>query len=84
MANEAGRAVKAISGCSEQVVDAVNSISAALEQQNAANHEIAINVADMATMSEKNTFAVQQVAQDSKLLQESSNSLQATVDQFKL
>jgi methyl-accepting chemotaxis protein len=84
MANEAGRAVNEISGCSEQVVDAVNSISAALEQQNAANHEIAINVADMAVMSEKNTFAVQQVAQASRQLQESSSSLQATVDLFKL
>lgn len=84
MASEAGRAVNEISGCSEQVVDAVNSISAVLEQQNAANHEIAINVANMATMSEKNTFAVQQVAQASRQLQESSNSLQATVDLFKL
>lgn len=84
MASEAGRAVRQISGCSEQVVDAVNSISAALDQQNAANQEIALNVANMATMSGKNTFAVQQVAQASRELQESSNSLQATVDLFKL
>ncbi|NWB84322.1 Cache 3/Cache 2 fusion domain-containing protein [Pseudomonas gingeri] len=84
MASEAGHAVHEISGYSEQVVDAVNSISAALEQQNAANHEIAVNVADMAIMSEKNTFAIQQVALASRQLQASSNSLQATVDLFKL
>ncbi|WP_213941779.1 methyl-accepting chemotaxis protein [Pseudomonas sp. dw_612] len=84
MAGAAGRAVMDIRGCSEQVVDAVNSISAALEQQNAANHEIAVNVANMAEMSEKNTFAVQQVAQASRQLQASSNSLRATVDLFKL
>lgn len=84
MAGEAGRAMSEISGGSEQVVDAVNSISAALQQQGAASNLIAANVENIAAMSEKNVFAIQDVAKASGLLQESANSLQAAVRLFRM
>ena len=84
MAVEAGQAMSEISSGSEQVVDAVNSISAALQQQSTASNLIAASVEHIAGMSEKNANAVQDVARASGQLQESANSLQAAVKLFRI
>ena len=84
MAAEAGRAMSEIGSGSEQVVDAVNSISAALQQQSTASNLIAASVEHIAGMSEKNAIAVQDVAKASGQLQESANALQAAVKLFRM
>ncbi|WP_435626803.1 methyl-accepting chemotaxis protein [Candidatus Ferrigenium straubiae] len=84
MAGEAGLAMGEISSGSERVVDAVNSISAALQQQSSSSGLIASNVEKIATMSEQNALAIQDVAQASAQLRESANSLQAAVARFRV
>lgn len=84
MAEEAGRAMKEISGGSARVVEAVNGISAALVEQSASSNLIAANVENIATMSERNATAVRDVAQASGLLQDSANSLQQAVMRFRI
>ncbi|MDO8464188.1 MAG: methyl-accepting chemotaxis protein [Gallionella sp.] len=84
MAGEAGVAMGEISSGSERVVDAVNSISAALQQQSASSGLIASNVEKIATMSEQNAIAIQDVANASAQLRESASSLQAAVAQFRV
>jgi len=84
MAEGAGRAMSEISGGAKRVVDAVNSISAALLEQSASSSLIAANVENIATMSEKNAAAIQDVAQASGLMRESASSLQAAIAQFRL
>ena len=84
MAGEAGLAMGEISSGSDRVVDAVNSISAALQQQSASSGLIASNVEKIATMSEQNAVAIQDVANASAQLRESANSLQAAVAQFRV
>jgi methyl-accepting chemotaxis protein len=84
MASEAGRAMSEISDGSVRVEDAVNAISAALQQQSAASNLIAANVATIATMTEKNALAVKDVAEASGELQESASSLQAAVKLFRM
>jgi methyl-accepting chemotaxis protein len=84
MAGEAGKAMGEISSGSARVVDAVNSISAALQQQSASSGLIASNVEKIATMSEQNAVAIQDVANASTQLRESADSLQAAVAQFRI
>ncbi|MBI5923027.1 MAG: Cache 3/Cache 2 fusion domain-containing protein [Betaproteobacteria bacterium] len=84
MASEAGRAMSEISDGSDQVVDTVNGISVALQQQSTASNLIATNVENIAGMSEKNAYAIQDVAKASGQLQESANSLQAAVKLFRV
>jgi len=84
MAGEAGKAMGEISSGSERVVDAVNSISAALQQQSSSSGLIASNVEKIATMSEQNAIAIQDVANASAQLRESADSLQAAVAQFRI
>jgi len=84
MAGEAGLAMSEIGRGSERVVDAVNSISAGLQQQSASSGLIASNVEKIAAMSEQNTIAIQDVANASAQLRESADSLQAAVAQFRI
>jgi methyl-accepting chemotaxis protein len=84
MAGEAGRSMGEISRGSERVVDAVNSISAALQQQSASSGLIASNVEKIASMSEQNAIAIQDVANASDQLRASAGSLQAAVAQFRI
>ncbi|MCE5182269.1 MAG: methyl-accepting chemotaxis protein [Betaproteobacteria bacterium] len=84
MAGEAALAMSEIARGSGQVVDAVNSISAGLQQQSASSGLIASNVERIAAMSEQNAIAIQDVANASAQLSESAGSLQAAVAQFRI
>jgi len=84
MAEEAGRAMGEISGGSERVVDAINSISAALRQQSSTSTLIAENVEKIAAMSDRNATAVKEVAAASDELQTSADSLQSAVAKFRI
>ncbi|OGS99041.1 MAG: hypothetical protein A3H99_07365 [Gallionellales bacterium RIFCSPLOWO2_02_FULL_59_110] len=84
MAGEAGLAMGEIGSGSDRVVDAVNSISAALQQQSSSSGLIAANVEKIATMSEQNAIAIQNVADASAQLRESAGSLQEAVARFRI
>ncbi|HEY6895878.1 MAG TPA: Cache 3/Cache 2 fusion domain-containing protein [Rhodocyclaceae bacterium] len=84
IAGEAGTAMAEISGGSDRVVHAVNDIFAALREQTTTSGQLAINVQDIATMSEKNAKNIEDVANAADHLRQSANLLQGAVARFRV
>jgi methyl-accepting chemotaxis protein len=84
IATQAGDAINEIKLGSSQVVDVVNDISAALNEQNNANNAVASHVEEVADMTQENNKAANQAAHAAMHLERLAGDMRAIVGQFKL
>ena len=84
LAGSAGTAIQEIQSGAKQVVDEVNSISSALREQSVASNDLAIRVEQIAQMSERNSSSAQESAQAAASLRGLSETMQQTIQQFKI
>ena len=84
MSQQAGSSITQVREGSEQVVMIVNEISSALREQSIASNEMAVNVEQIAQMSESNSTAVDSVAQTAGALEQMAGELQQEISHFRL
>ena len=84
LAGQAGEAINGIKGAVDQVVRAVNEMSAALTEQAESNRENMLKVASIARLSEENSNAFEDTARTVHHLDELARNLGNLVGQFKV
>ncbi|MBS4095863.1 MAG: methyl-accepting chemotaxis protein [Sulfuricella sp.] len=83
-ARSAGNAITQIKQGAEQVLDVVNDISAALDQQSSASQDISGHVERVAQMSEENSAAAHQSADAARHLEELARAMRTSVSRFRI
>lgn len=83
-AGQAGEAVMQMNNGSQRVLDTINDISAALQQQSAASNEIAQNVERIAQMADENNAAVEETSRTAQYLESLATDLHGTVGRFRV
>jgi len=84
LTQKAGNSISEIKSGAQQVLQAVNEISIAMQKESAASSEITSNIEEIARMSQQNNIAIQATTQTAKNLEKLSDSLQSAVGHFKL
>ncbi len=79
-----GAAMAEINTGAISVLNGVEDILAALKEQSAASHDIAVNVERVAQMSEQNNFALEEVSAAAKCLREQVVELDKSIEHFKI
>ena len=77
-------AMDSIHEAAEYACNGVDAIAGSVKEQNAASTDIAKNVANIASMAEENTVAVQLNAQAAKHLEELANGLEMSISKFRV
>ncbi|MDE1942820.1 MAG: methyl-accepting chemotaxis protein [Betaproteobacteria bacterium] len=80
----AGESMANIRDGARKVVSAVNEISNALQEQTAAGNDVAKGVEQIALLADNNFMTVKDIVQTAENLSRLANSLQDTMDQFKV
>jgi len=83
LADGAGESITQIHSHTHSVIDAVNTMSVALEQQRVASSDIALRVEKVASMSEETHAAAQTTTQATHQLEALSRNLRMAVSHFK-
>jgi methyl-accepting chemotaxis protein len=83
MANRAGDSMSQIRDGANRVISAVSEISAALREQSTASSEVAQKVELIARMTEENSAAAHEIADEARLLETLSGELKNAVSRFK-
>lgn len=84
IAHKAGEAINQIRLGSSKVVSVVNSISAALNEQNSASGDIALHVDQVAQMAENNNLTAEQTAKSALQLEDLATAMRSLIGQFRL
>lgn len=84
LAEKAGDSLKEIIVGAEQVVDIVNQVAAASEEQSSAAEQISKNIEAISTVTQESASGIQQIAHASEDLNRLTLNLQELVAQFKL
>ena len=82
-AHQAGKSMVTIRQGAQQVLDSVNEITAALQEQSDAGGQVAQGVESIARMADENCSAVSEIAATAERLAQMANTLQESVNQFK-
>ena len=82
-AHQAGLSMADIRSGAQEVLVAVNEISAALGEQSSAGGQVAHGVESIAQMADTNSIAVAEIAETAERLAQLANSLQESINQFK-
>jgi len=84
LANQAHSSIIDIKTEASRVVEVVDGISHSLQEQSAANNQIARNVENIAQMTVENSCSVQETASATQHLEGMASSLQAAVSHFRV
>ncbi len=84
MANKAGESLKEIIRASNKVVDDVNQIASASEEQSTTAEQISKSVESMSNISNESAEAIQQVARSAEDLNRLTENLQNLIANFKI
>lgn len=84
LAAQAGEAMQSITRGAHRVLEAVNSITQTLGEQNTVSNEIAERIEQVATMSEENHQAISEVVRTAHMLEELAAETQLATSRFEL
>lgn len=84
LADQAEGAIARIAEGSEQLIQGVNAIAAALDQQNAAHRQVTDHVEKIARMTEDNSAAAASTANAARELESLSQAMRTAVGRFRL
>ncbi|MCX6156342.1 MAG: methyl-accepting chemotaxis protein [Candidatus Kapabacteria bacterium] len=84
LADSAGAALKEIVGSSQDLLDMINQIAAASEQQSSTSEQISKNVVAISKVSSDSTKQIEEIAHAAEDLTELTVNLQKVVQQFKI
>jgi methyl-accepting chemotaxis protein len=84
MADKAGKALNDIIASSSELLDIVNQVAAASEEQSSTAEEISKNVDGINNVTQENALGIQQIALASENLNSFTTELKNTIQQFKV
>lgn len=84
LANEAGEALKEIITATDKVLDMINMVAAASEEQSSAAEQISKNIEGISSVTQQSAAGTQQVARASEDLNRLTNNLQELINRFKI
>jgi methyl-accepting chemotaxis protein len=84
LAGKAGESLKQIINASIRVVDEINQVATASEEQSATAEEISKNVESISNVTNETTTAIQQVARSAEDLNRLTDNLQKLINRFKI
>lgn len=84
LAEKAGSSLKEIITGAEQVVDIVNQVAAASEEQSSAAEQISKNIESISSVTQQSASGIQQIAHASEDLNRLTLNLQELVSQFQI
>jgi methyl-accepting chemotaxis protein len=82
MANKAGESLRGIISASNKVVDDVNQVASASEEQSSAAEQISKNIEAISNVTNESTAGIQQVAKSAEDLNKLTNNLQSLISRF--
>jgi methyl-accepting chemotaxis protein len=82
LANKAGESLKGIISASNKVVDDVNQVASASEEQSSAAEQISKNIEAISNVTNESTAGIQQVARSAEDLNKLTNNLQSLISRF--
>ena len=84
LADEAGKALKDIITATDKVLDIVNTVAAASEEQSSAAEQISHNIEAINSVTQESTTGIQQIAKASEDLSRLTSTLQGQISKFKI
>jgi methyl-accepting chemotaxis protein len=84
LANEAGKRISEIRQNTEQVQNAITGISAAIDEQAAANHDVATNVDKVASQAEENLQQAMGISSTAASLSRIADQLRQSISHFRM
>ena len=82
LANKAGESLKGIISASNKVVDDVNQVAGASEEQSSAAEQISKNIEAISNVTNESTAGIQQVARSAEVLNKLTDNLQSLIRRF--
>ena len=82
LANKAGDSLKGIISASNKVVDDVNQVAGASEEQSSAAEQISKNIEAISNVTNESTAGIQQVARSAEDLNKLTDNLQSLISRF--
>ena len=82
LANKAGESLKGIISASNKVVDDVNQVAGASEEQSSAAEQISKNIEAISNVTNESTAGIQQVARSAEDLNKLTDNLQSLISRF--
>ena len=84
MANKAGESLRGIINASTKVVDDVNQVASASEEQSSAAEQISKNIEAISNVTNESTAGIQQVAKSAEDLNKLTDNLQNLISNFQI
>lgn len=84
LTQQAGNSISQINSGAQQVLVAVNEISAAMQKESTASGQIAKDIEEISKMSQENNLVIQESSKTAMRLEQLSATLQSAVSHFKL
>ncbi len=84
LANTAGKSMNEIVSAAEKVLDVINSVASASEQQSSAAEQISKNIEAISNVTQESANGIQQIAHASEDLNRLTENLQSLINKFSI